>query len=141
MMEIAIHLVDNVIPHVSCRQWVTTFPHALRYWLTASRKLTSIVHRRVTDMIQLYYTHKAEQRGIKSPVAGGVTFVQRFGSALNLNVHFHTVALDRVYSVAGPEPVFFHLPGPTTEKVEGFVGTVAHAVMLALLLLMKWLDL
>jgi hypothetical protein len=129
MSEIAVHLVDNVLPHVAYRQWVTTFPHALRYWMAASRKLTSIVHRRVTAMIQLYYTHKAKERGIKSPVAGGVTFVQRFGSALNLNVHFHTVAIDGVYSVAGLEPVFFRLPGPTDEEVEGIVSAVAHAVM------------
>ena len=128
MSEIAVHLVDNVLPHVAHRQWVTTFPHALRYWMAASRKLTSIVHRRVTSMIQLYYTHKAEERGIKSPVAGGVTFVQRFGSALNLNVHFHIVALDGVYSVASSEPVFFQLPGPTDEEVEGIVAAVAHAV-------------
>ena len=92
--EIAVHLVDNVLPIAPYRQWVTTFPYALRYWLASSRKLTGIVHRRVAAMIQLYYTHKAEERGIKGAVAGGVTFVQRFGSALNLNVHFHTVALD-----------------------------------------------
>jgi len=29
---------------------------------------------------------------------GAVTFVQRFGDALNLNVHFHALALDGVYS-------------------------------------------
>lgn len=129
MSEIAVHLVDNVLPHVAYRQWVATFPYALRYWMAASRKLTSMVHRRVSSMIQLYYTHKAEERGIKAPVAGGVTFVQRFGSALNLNVHFHTVALDGVYSVAGPKPIFFHLPGPSDEEVEGIVAAVAHAVM------------
>ncbi len=69
---------------------MTTFPHALRYWMAASRKLTAVVHRRISSMIQLYYCNKAEVRGIKMPEAGGVTFVQRFGSALNLNVHFHT---------------------------------------------------
>jgi len=26
-----------------------------------------------------------------------VTFVQRFGGALNLNVHFHTLVLDGIY--------------------------------------------
>lgn len=129
MSEISVHLIDNVLPHVAYRQWVTTFPYALRYWMAASRKLTSIVHRRVTGMIQLYYTHKAEERGIKEPVAGGVTFVQRFGSALNLNVHFHTVALDGVYSVVGDRPVFYQLPGPTDEEVEGLVSAVANDVI------------
>ena len=44
-------------------------------------------------------------------------------------MHFHTVAIDGVFSVAGPEAVFFHLPGPTDEEVEGIVSAVAHAVM------------
>jgi len=129
MAEIAVHLVDDVLPHAPYRQWVTTFPHALRYWMAASRQLTSVVHRRVSAMVQLYYTHKAGERGIKQPVSGGVTFVQRFGSALNLNVHFHTVALDGVFSVAGPVPVFHQLPGPTDEEVAGIVEAVAHTVI------------
>jgi len=37
-------------------------------------------------MITRYYINEAEERGIKQPQADGVTFVQRFGSALNLNV-------------------------------------------------------
>ncbi len=80
-------------------------------------------------MIQLYNTHKAKERGVKQPVSGGVTFVQRFGSALNLNIHFHTVALDGVFSAAGPVPVFHHLPGPTDEEVAGIVEAVAQAVI------------
>jgi putative transposase len=36
---------------------------------------------------------------------GAVTLVQRFGSALNLNVHFHMLFLDGVYQTVGAEPV------------------------------------
>jgi len=31
---------------------------------------------------------------------GSVSFVQRFGSALNLNPHFHVLMLDGVYATA-----------------------------------------
>ena len=31
-------------------------------------------------------------------LCGAVTFIQRFGLALNLNVHFHSLALDGVYT-------------------------------------------
>lgn len=127
--EISTHLIDNVLPKVAYRQWVTTFPYELRYWLAASRELTSSVHQRVTAMIQLYYTDKAEERGIKAPLAGGVTFVQRFGSALNINVHFHTVALEGVYSLASGKAVFYQLPGPSDEEVADIVAAVAHAVI------------
>ncbi len=46
-----------------------------------------------------------------------------------LYIHFHTVALDGVFSVAGPVPVFHHLPGPSDEEVAGIVDAVAHAVV------------
>ena len=38
--------------------------------------------------------------------AGAVTFVQRFGSSLNVHVHLHTCALDRVYVEDADAPRF-----------------------------------
>ena len=38
------------------------------------------------------------QWGIRTEQCGAVTFIQRFGSALNLNVHFHTLVLDGAYT-------------------------------------------
>jgi hypothetical protein len=35
---------------------------------------------------------------IRAEPCGAVSFIQRFGSALNLNVHFHALALDGVYT-------------------------------------------
>jgi hypothetical protein len=31
----------------------------------------------------------ARQRGLRAPRTGAITFVQRFGGLVNLNVHFH----------------------------------------------------
>lgn len=46
--------------------------------------------------------------------SGAVTLVQRFGSALNLNIHFHMIFLDGVYLPAGHSaPVFRHVSAPT----------------------------
>jgi hypothetical protein len=43
-----------------------------------------------------------------------VTLIQHFGSALNLNIHFHMIFLDGVYlPVEGASPVFRHVPAPT----------------------------
>jgi hypothetical protein len=39
--------------------------------------------------------------GVRAQQCGAVTFIQRFGSAMNLNLHFHTLALDGVYADAG----------------------------------------
>jgi hypothetical protein len=132
MSETAAHLIDNVLPHAAFRQWVVTFPHSLRYWMAACRKLTSLIHKLVTARITHYYVHAAEQRGIKAPQAGGITFVQRFGSALNLNAHFHTVAFDGVFSVAGPTLIFHQLRGPSDEEVADIVAALAQDVIDAL---------
>ena len=35
--------------------------------------------------------------GLRYPAPGAVTFCHRFDSALRLNVHLHSVFLDRVY--------------------------------------------
>ncbi len=45
--------------------------------------------------------------GATDPQTGGVTAVQRFGGALNLNVHFHTLVPDGVFELAGDGPARF----------------------------------
>jgi hypothetical protein len=42
------------------------------------------------------------------PQCGAVTFVQRFGGSLNLNVHFHVVLLDGTFTRDAGARVHFH---------------------------------
>jgi len=51
-----------------------------------------------------------------SPIV--VTLIQRFGSAVNLNVHLHGLMLDGVYRVTDSGPVFQPVPAPTTEQLQ-----------------------
>ena len=69
------------------------------------------------------------QWGVARGQCGAVTFVQRFGDALNLNVHFHSLVLDGVYA-RGPEGALrFHpLPPPEDAEVERVVGQVARRI-------------
>jgi hypothetical protein len=64
--------------------------------------------------------NRAVEAGIESPEWGAVTVVQRFGSALQLMPHFHTVAFDGVFSdlegVDGAHP--HRLPAPTDQDLE-----------------------
>lgn len=56
-----------------------------------------------------------------------MTFVQRFGSALNANVHFHMACIDGVYAPkATGEPEFFPLRAPETSDVQKVVEVVAR---------------
>ena len=49
---------------------------------------------------------------------GAVTFIQRFGSALNANLHFHTLVLDGVYARTERRPTrFLPLPPPSHHEV------------------------
>jgi hypothetical protein len=57
-----------------------------------------------------------------------VTRIQRFGSALNLIIHFHMVFLDGVYlPVEGAAPVFRHVPSPTGTERQALVQQIRRA--------------
>jgi len=82
MAETAALLAEKVLPALPLRQWVISFPFALRL-LFASR---SDALARALTVISL--GHKARFTR-KEAATGAVTLVQRFGSALNLNIHLH----------------------------------------------------
>lgn len=68
-------------------------------------------------------------RGIARGQCGAVTFVQRFGDALNLNVHFRSLVLDGVYQAGPFEPTRFHpLPPPDDAEIARVVGQVARRI-------------
>jgi Transposase zinc-binding domain len=87
MAQMAAHLVEQVIPWVPTRQWVVSVPIPLRYWTASSPDLTATVHTIIRRTIAQYYVNQAVTRGVpRGKVhAGSVTFIQRFGSALQLN--------------------------------------------------------
>ena len=64
---------------------------------------------------------------------GAVTLVQRFGSALNLNVHFHMLFLDGLYLTSGTDPpVFRQVPAPGANELQKLVEQIAARVGQAL---------
>ena len=101
MNEGSAYLVDYVFPHVPVRQWVISFPIPVRCWMARNPKLITqalgIFHRALTA----HYKMTAKKMGVTADAAdiltGAITVVQRFGSALNANIHFHVLALDGVY--------------------------------------------
>src|SRR5262247_4122368 len=86
MAQTAAHLVECVIPWVPTRQWVVSVPIPLRYWMASSQDLTAKVHTIIRTTIGQYYVNQAVTRGFEraSLQPGSVTFLQRFGSAINL---------------------------------------------------------
>jgi ribosomal protein S27E len=97
MAESAALLVDDVLPHEPIRQWVLSFPFQLRFLFASypqiMGKVLGIVYRTLA-------THITKKAGYNKQTAqtGAVTLIQRFDSALNLNIHFHMLYLDGVYA-------------------------------------------
>jgi hypothetical protein len=84
MADTAAHLVDRVLPRVPVRQWVLTLPFALRYRLAYDAPLTGDVLRIFVRAVFASLRRRArKRRPIANPQCGAVTFVQRFGGALN----------------------------------------------------------
>ena len=69
---------------------------------------------------ELFDLQRALAKASEDARGGSVTFVQWFGSSLNLHVHFHTLALDGVY-VPGDTPAapprFVRAPEPTSDQL------------------------
>lgn len=89
-------LVDKVYPHQLERQWVLSFPFQLRFLFASRSLITGQVLGVAYRVISMHLVKKA---GYSKKIArtGAVTLIQQFGSALNLNIHFHMLFLDGVY--------------------------------------------
>ena len=118
MAERAAHLVDRVIPHVATRQWVLTVPWTRRWLLARRSDLADGVLRVALRTIGRWYRQTAGRTAGKS---GSVTSIQRFGSALNLNLHFHIIHVDGVFDRGADEALRFFDAMPTTEDIEELV--------------------
>src|SRR5262249_50533380 len=63
---------------------------------------------------------------------GSVTFLQRFGSALNVNLHFHCVFLEGVYldrTDQGRTPRFLTVDPPSDADVADVLQKISHRVI------------
>jgi hypothetical protein len=83
------HLVDAVLPWVPVRQWVLTVPYRLRYQMAWNHRLSRAVLRGYTRVLLDVCAGGARARGTDGGQTGMVTALQRAGSALNTNLHFH----------------------------------------------------
>src|SRR5262249_9618105 len=76
-----------------------------------------------------WYRRRARRAGIAGGRSGTVTVVQRFGSGLELNVHFHLLAPDGVFVVSADRTVGFHrVSAPTNADVARLVAAIARHV-------------
>ena len=131
MAEIAALLADEVLPDRPLRQWVLSLPHALRFLLAVNSEALTLLG----EVYRTISRHLIGKAGLSraTGATGAVTLVQRFGSALNLNVHFHMVFLDGAYQTVGAAvPVFRSVPAPESSDLQQLVAHIAGRIGRAL---------
>jgi hypothetical protein len=109
MAQTAAHLADHVIPPVPVRQWVISVPKRLRGMLADRPRAGAATTKIFLDEIEwllLAAAGVAEAANMPSasrPRHGGISFLHRFGSALNHHVHLHACVTDGVFVPAAAE--------------------------------------
>ena len=115
MTALAAELTDHVIPFVPVRQFALSVPHNLRYLLAYDHDRCVAVLRIFVRALFGFYRRTARRDGVCNGRTGSVTFVQRFGSAINLNLHYHVIVLDGVFSESLDHSLAFEPAEPPTE--------------------------
>ena len=127
MVESAAHLVDHVPPEQPIRQRVLTFPYPLRFPFAARPQVPSqvpgVVYRAISTCLI-----KKTGFTVASAKTGAVTLIQRFGSAPNLNIHFHMLFLDGAYDFKRRRPTFHRAPRPTRAELTKLLRTIGQRV-------------
>ncbi len=124
MHDTAARLVDGVLPRVPVRQWVLSLPRWARWLLARDPRLAGRTLEVALRAIFASLRRRARREGVRDARAGAVTFVQRFGGALNLNVHFHCVVPDGVFAREESTVRFVPLGAPPDEEVEAILRRV-----------------
>ncbi len=117
MGALAATLVDTLLPALPYRQWVFTYPHALRRAMAQEPKLLTAVLGRSLRTLAAYQRRRARVLGLDGVQTAALCALQRFGSAINLNVHAHVIAPDAVFVVDGEALRPMVLPPPTDAEV------------------------
>lgn len=134
MANTAAHLVDRVLPAVPVRQWVLSLPFELRMLAAFRADVLSALSRIFIESIFARYRARARDLPVENPECGAVTFVQRFGSSLNLHVHFHVMVMDGVFAHdAGGQIAFHAAPAPQRGELLAVARRVHDRAV-------RWLD-
>jgi len=109
MAQTAAHLADHVIPPVPVRQWVISVPKRLRGFLADRPRAVAALTKIFLDEIERLqlaasgFNPAANTPSASRPRLGGISFLHRFGSALNHHVHLHACVTDGVFVPAAAE--------------------------------------
>jgi hypothetical protein len=96
MVEVAAHLNDHVLPPLPIRQWVLSVPKRIRPFFHHDPALAGAVLQVLLRAVRTALRRGSPGAGPDAQI-GAVSFLHRFGAALNPHFHFHLVVLDGVF--------------------------------------------
>ncbi len=79
--------------------------------------------------IQTDLTHRARLTASSGARTGVVTLIQRFGSALNLNVHLHMLILDGVYTQEAQGPRYHRASAPDAKTLDRLINRLVQRII------------
>jgi hypothetical protein len=122
------------MPEISTRQWVLSVPAPLRYLMAYDNEALNVVTLAFMGSVFAYLRSKAKKHGgtaldVKEYFPGSVSFIQRFGSTLNLNVHIHSQLSDGAFArLPGGRIRFIRTPSPTVDEEKHITIKIARRV-------------
>lgn len=128
-------VMEELLPHVPIRQYVLSFPFAVRFLLAARPAVLSDVLTIVNRAISALVNRKARAAQPNLSKAelhtGAVSFIQRWGSSLNLNCHFHILVPEGVWALEQEEAkaTFHPMDQPSNEEISNLCTQIATRVM------------
>jgi len=123
MNDSAIFLDERVFPEKPVRQWVLSFPFFIRYLMAYDPKIVTAILRIHNQVIARWYKKKSSlnQKDLK---VGAVSVVQRFGGALNVNPHFHSLFVDGYYYKDSAKLKFQKSRQPSQKEMEDLLKLI-----------------
>ena len=105
-------------------------PRRIRFLLSQNHELLCWTLRLCLRKIFAWQRRQARKEGVETPHCGAISFVQRFGSLLNLNCHFHHLVADGVFaSEPDSDIVEFHpLSAPLPTDIQRINQQIARAI-------------
>ena len=104
------HLIEEVLLELPHRQFVFTFPKALRVFFRHDRRLFEDISRLIFSMVQEFYQEVAG-----TPIQTGMVIAhQTFGDMMRFNPHYHAIIIEGGFNESG---TFVSIPFAGLQKM------------------------
>ena len=129
MHDTAALLVDRILPSAGYRQWVLSYPRRLRLLLARNSGAAGESARIFIREVFRWQRKHARRKGHKKPKCGAVSFTQRFGGRVNLNLHHHAILPEGVFVETAGSVSFETLGPPERPELEALLERIVEKTL------------